>query len=264
MCAAGVMALFMAPSLAESSLAAVVAAYGGMVDPSRRPDGGVVWARMSQPLADGSYMTDLCSSSDELRGTGLHRWMWAVERFASYQKKPDVYAQNSCFMHPDVFGRLYAEIDAVVPSLRHCLAPEASSAWDESTYEERRAELDKHAEKVYEWIDGPVQLQYDRLDVRRFGVSLICALAEWQAGAGVSFEATMHHRAAQCFKYHGNEQHSFFGAGVSLDEFQRAVRVFVLSEPEPGWPRVVRARRVGGGVSVAVAVAEGARQQGGA
>ena len=257
------MALFMSPSLADSALAAVVAGYGGMVDPSRRPDDGVVWVRMSRPLADGTYMTDLCSSSAELRGTGLHRWMWAVERFASYQRKPDVVTQNRWFMNPELFRRLYAEIDEIVPSLRHCLGPEASPTWTTSTYSERRVELDMHAQKVYEWIDRPDQWRYEWSDGRRTctGGSTICALAEWQAGGGVSFEAVMHHRAARCFKYHGNEQHDFVGAGVSLGEFQRAVRWLGLQEWEPGFDRVVRARTDGGGSSVAVAVSEGVESQ---
>ena len=248
------MSVFMAPSTADSALAAVVASYGAIwwrPGPSRAEeflpvdhglvDHSLVWTRMSRPLADGTYMTDLCSSSVEVRATGLHRWMWAVERFASYQRKPDVVAQNRLFMNVTMFEDLYAEIDAIVPTLRLCLCPEMSAGWGTVTYRERRAELDVHARKLYEWIELP-------------GGSVICSLAEWQAAAGASFEATMHHRAAWCFKFHGNEQHDVGGSGVSLEDFQRAVRWLGMPEwdtniiREEG-QRVVRARTGGGSVS---------------
>ena len=49
-------------------------------------------------------------------------------------------------------------------------------------------------------------------------------LMHWQASAGVSFVAATHHRAAQCFRYHGNAKHGEGLKEVSLTEFQLAIK----------------------------------------
>ena len=73
-------------------------------------------------------------------------------------------------------------------------------------------ELDRHAKVLFEWLGT---------DQR----SRIRMLAQWQAAGGLSFNACVYHRSAQCFKYHGNSKHDGGETGVSLTEFQRAVRV---------------------------------------
>jgi hypothetical protein len=51
-------------------------------------------------------------------------------------------------------------------------------------------------------------------------------MVQWQSSSGLSFVSGTHHRAMQCFKYHGNEKHNEGqkGKGVSLVEFQNGIK----------------------------------------
>ena len=73
------------------------------------------------------------------------------------------------------------------------------------------AELDKHG-----------KILYDGLDTAQ--VSRVRMLAHWHSAAGMSFVAAVHHRAAQCFRYHGNKMHGDGVIEVSLTEFQEAIK----------------------------------------
>ena len=87
-----------------------------------------------------------------------------------------------------------------------------SNAQQVSTGSAKKGEdLDKHGKILWDW------LEVDRK-------SRIRMLMMWQAGSGVSFVATCHHRVAQCFKYHGNSKGDIQGLGVSLQEWQAAIK----------------------------------------
>ena len=55
-------------------------------------------------------------------------------------------------------------------------------------------QLDTHGKILYEWLDTSK-------------VSRVRMLLTWQSAAGLSYVASVHHRAAQCFRYQGNKMH---------------------------------------------------------
>ena len=55
--------------------------------------------------------------------------------------------------------------------------------------------------------------------------SRIRMLLHWQNAAGLPFVASVHHRAVQCFKYHGNVKHENNDATVGLASFQEAIKI---------------------------------------
>ena len=73
-------------------------------------------------------------------------------------------------------------------------------------------ELDRHAAVLYDWLDT-------------LKVSRIRMLLHWQSSGGLSFVASVHHRASQCFRYHGgataDDQPN---SAVSLSDFQAAIK----------------------------------------
>ena len=49
-------------------------------------------------------------------------------------------------------------------------------------------------------------------------------LMNWQAAGWLSYVASVHHRATQCFVSYGNHLHDGDCDQVSLEEFQKAVK----------------------------------------
>ena len=183
---------------------------------------------MQEPLKSGAlWMSEMCSKDPERRGVGINRFIHAMKTFCEYQKDPGVMEANSKVLNTTMCQELYTEIELILPSLQYCLAPKKqyekrgaaalrASGMDAAVLAERKseAELDMHAQKVYEWLD-------------KSKLSRVRMMAHWQSCGGLAFVAQCHHRAATCFRYHGN---SFHGAGpsqqeVSLQEFQAAVKV---------------------------------------
>ena len=73
-------------------------------------------------------------------------------------------------------------------------------------------ELDKYAEQLYNWL-------------AREQVSRIRMLMHWQGAGGLPFVASVHQRASVCFKYHGNSKHHEEHKGITLSEWQSAIKV---------------------------------------
>ena len=132
-------------------------------------------------------------------------------------------------MKPELFQELYDELTDIKPSLEYCLAPkkafeksgasslragvafEAADGMAAGTAKEP-AELDRHARKLYEWV---TQSQ-----------SRIRMLMTWQSAGGLSYVASVHQRAVQCFMEYGNVKHEAAAAkSVSMEDFQRCIRV---------------------------------------
>ena len=187
-----------------------------------------VWTEMQEPLKSGAvWMSEMCSKEPERRGVGINRFIHAMKTFCEYHNDPSVQAANKAVLNAAMYEELYREIQMILPSLRYCLAPKKqyqkkgaaalrSSGMDEKVLAERKTEpeLNQHAKKLYEWLDKNT-------------LSRVRMMAHWQSCGGMAFVAQCHHRAATCFRYHGN---SFHGAGpsqqeVSLAEFQAAVRL---------------------------------------
>ena len=126
-------------------------------------------------------------------------------------------------------SEIYAEIEQYKPSLEYCLAPK--KAFEKQGASSLRAgvssadagaapeapkksdeELDKHARTLYEWVSG----EKSRLRM----------LMNWQCAGGLSYVAAVHQRGVQCFVGYGNSKHDGAASkGVTLEEFQRSVRV---------------------------------------
>ena len=223
--------MFLAPSVADCALASVVATCGGLSNPwPPRCHDDHVWRCMNRStdmwsaMTPGTLfhipqrMTPLCSPCAPERGRGLDRWICAMERFCLYQLREEVMWQNRILLAADTCCALYAEIDRILPSLQYCRVGDTARMPGDSSpvvSGKTRADLDRHAALLYEWLDGPSQWQIGNWDPAAQGrqMSTVRAVAEWQCAGGVSFDAVMNHRAARCFKYHGNS-----------GEFQVAVR----------------------------------------
>ena len=167
------------------------------------------------------YMTELCSKEDERRGIGVNRWLKTDLDFCLSQQDEKVKKQNQVLLDPQKFKELYEEIDRIKLSLEYCLAPkkqaETSGAASRSCgiqateVSKDPAELDKHAKILYEWLDTTK-------------VSRVRMMQNWQSAAGMSFVAAVHHRVAQCFRYHGYGMHGEGGSEVSSADFQEAIK----------------------------------------
>ena len=187
-----------------------------------------VWTEMQEPLKSGAvWMSEMCSKEPERRGVGINRFIHAMKTFCEYQKDPSVLAANKAVLNPKMYEEFYKEIESILPSLQYCLAPKKqfekkgaaalrASGMEAAVLAEKKSgsDLDQHAKKLYEWLD-------------KSKPSRVRMMAHWQSCGGLSFVAQCHHRAATCFRYHGN---SFHGAGpsqeeVSLQEFQAAVKL---------------------------------------
>ena len=187
-----------------------------------------VWTEMQEPLKSGAvWMSEMCSKEPERRGVGINRFIHAMKTFCEYQKDPSVQAANKAVMNSKMYEEFYKEIESILPSLQYCLAPKKlsekkgaaalrASGMDAAVQADGKTEpdLDQHAKKVYDGLDKST-------------LSRVRMMAHWQSCGGLAFVAQCHHRAATCFRYHGN---SFHGAGptqqeVSLQEFQAAVKL---------------------------------------
>ena len=185
----------------------------------------LVWKHFNQPLKSGGpYMTEFCSKEAERRGIGANRWLHAVMLFCQYQMEDGIKKQNEGLLIEEKCAELYAEIERILPSLEYCLAPKkvkeqcGASSLRSSGVEQKGAEvskdevlLDKHSKTLYEWLDVTQ-------------VSRVRMLMQWHSAAGLSYVAAVHHRAAQCFRYHGNKMHGEGAVEVSLIEFQECIK----------------------------------------
>ena len=168
-----------------------------------------VWKAVCEPLKSGAvWMTECASKEAERRGIGINRFLHAAKVFCEYQLGVSVKKQNEAVLKENMYKDLYLEIDKILPSLQYCLAPKKAfekkgssvlraSAVDNAvaTVSKSEPDLDKHAKTVYDWLDKDKP-------------SRIRMLQTWQSAAGMSFVAGVHHRALQCFRYHGNSQHT--------------------------------------------------------
>jgi hypothetical protein len=183
-----------------------------------------VWDQLRKPLKTGAmYATEFASKEPERRGVAINRWMHAVLSFVEYQKTKSVQDHNKFIMREELFNELYTEIDTILPPLQYCLAPKKvsvksgaaslrSNAVTVSTGEVKdQALLDKHGKVLWDWLDVSQR-------------SRIRMLMMWQAASGLSFVATCHHRAAQCFRYHGNSADGL-PVPVTLEEFQAGIKL---------------------------------------
>ena len=182
-----------------------------------------VWRQFNTPLKSGAkYMTELCSKEAERRGVGINRFVACVLEFIKYQEKENTKKQNKFLLQEEMYTQLYSEIDKIKGPLEYVLAPQkerqtSGAASLRAVSAQTRAgkgvvrdakRLKEDAAKVYAWLDKSTR-------------SYIRMVMHWQGASGVSFVGSTHHRAAQCWRYQGNQCGD--GGGVSVTEFQDAV-----------------------------------------
>ncbi len=186
-----------------------------------------VWKHMSTELKSGAmWMTEYAAIDPERRGTATNRWLQVQIAFCQQQKSVPQRQKNAFLMLPDKLACLYDEIDRILPSLEYCLAPKKSSpksgssalrsgvAVSETSSSAARdpPELDRHAKIAYDWLDFKT-------------ASYIRMVQAWHAGGGLSFVASVHRRATQCFLYYGNSLHQAASQKyITLSEFQECIR----------------------------------------
>ena len=209
----------------ETMPAQMLNVYGAATFPQLKDE--EVWKHLNAPQKTGAvYMTEYCSKEDDRRGIANNRWQHSQLLFCKYQQDATVKEQNRFVLSPVVFKELYEEIDRILPSLEYCLAPKKTfekkdgaaslrtagvSSMDVSQPAKDPAELDRHGAALYEWVkkDNP---------------SRIRMLQNFQACGGLSFVASVHHRATRCFMYRGNAVHTPDAPEVSLTEFQQCIK----------------------------------------
>ncbi len=171
------------------------------------------------------WMTEYCANDPERRGTAANRWLQVQIAFCKYQQAAEARKQNDFLMLPDKLKCLYDEIDRILPSLEYCLAPKKSSpksgssalrggvaVSETSSSAKDPSELDRHAKILYDWLDIKA-------------ASYIRMVQAWHAGGGLSFVASVHHRATQCFLYYGNSLHQTASQNyITLSDFQECIR----------------------------------------
>ena len=182
-----------------------------------------VWKHFNQPLKSGAkYMTEMCSKETERRGVGINRFVACVLEWIKYQLKDTTKKQNEILLKESMYKHLYIEIESIKEPLEYVLAPQkerqtsgAASLRSVSAQVRRGAgmvrepkKLQEDAAKVYSWLDKSTR-------------SYVRMVMLWQGANGVSFVGSTHHRAAQCFRYQGNQCSK--GGEVSLSEVQDAV-----------------------------------------
>ena len=137
------------------------------------------------------------------------------------QRRAQRKAENEYILKADLVTELCKEIDMIYEHLDYCLAPKkvserkgasavrSSSRATPADDVKPRAELEKHAKVLWEWLDTGK-------------VSRVRMLMNYQCGGGQPYVAAMYHRGTQCFKYYGNLSHSS-SCAVTLEEFQAAI-----------------------------------------
>ena len=186
-----------------------------------------VWKHMSTEQKSGAmWMTEYAATDPERRGTATNRWLQVQIAFCKQQQSVSQRQKNAFLMLPDKLACLYDEIDRILPSLEYCLAPKKSSpksgssalrsgvAVSETSSSAARdpPELDRHAKILYDWLDIKT-------------ASYIRMVQAWHAGGGLSFVASVHHRATQCFLYYGNSLHQTASRKyITLSDFQECIR----------------------------------------
>ena len=181
-----------------------------------------LWEHFCKPLKSGAcWMTELCDQTAERRGIGLNRWLLAVKEYCDMQRRAQRRTENEYIMKAELVADLYKEIDWIYAALEYCLAPKkvserkgasavrSSSRVTPADESKPKAELEKHAKVLWEWLDTGK-------------VSRVRMLMNYQCGGGQPYVAAMYHRGTQCFKYYGNLSHSS-SCAVTLEEFQAAI-----------------------------------------
>ena len=169
-----------------------------------------VWLGMCEPLKSGAkYMTEYASLDPSRRGVGINRWLQPMIEYCKYQQSDVVRKQNAYIMNEKVYKELYEEIDRILPAMEYCLAPKkayektggsmlrsASQASSSRSITSKSLEdLDSYALQLFEWLDVTKP-------------SRIRMMIQWQGAGGLPYVCSAHHRATQCFKYHGNTTHN--------------------------------------------------------
>ena len=184
-----------------------------------------VWGALNQTWKSGAVsMTELTSWTLDRRGVGVHRWLHAMKLFCEYQKVPHIRTQNEALLRPGMVTGVYDEIELILPALQYCFAPKNQRENTGANPLRSRGLSDapgevslltqpllrQHAATLYEWLDTS-------------SLSPLRMLFTWQSAAGLSHVASVHHRAVQCFRYHGNTMHTPTTEPVTLTEFQDAI-----------------------------------------
>jgi hypothetical protein len=214
----------------ETLPAQLLNVYGTSVFPTLKDDD--VWKHFNEPQKTGAiFMTEYCSVEVERRGIAVNRWLHAQMLFCKYQEQPSVKNQNQFVLNVSIFTELYEEIARILPSLEICLAPRKEfekkagaaslrsggvSGLVSKASSPAPALLDQHAKILWDWIDKESQ-------------SRIRMLQNFQAAGGISFVASVHHRATRCFRYVGNSIHTPDSPEVTLSTFQECIKSRHLS-----------------------------------
>ena len=182
-----------------------------------------VWEEMSKPLKTGAkYMTELCSDNVERRGVGINRFEQTLVEFLKYQMSEVVKKQNELILRPEVFTKVYQEIEVVHDAAVYCLASKktvektgaaglrVSASQVESPNQKTSEELKKYSDILFRWLTLPT--------------SRLRMLMQWQGAGGLPYVAYCHLLGVQCFMQFGNKYHEHIpGNSISHEEFQNCI-----------------------------------------
>ena len=98
-----------------------------------------VWSQVVKPLKTGAlWMTEMASTEEERRGTGLNRWLLALVSFCDFQLEETTVAMNKFLMKPEVLAMVTTEINEILPALKFILAPKKQFKKDGAAVLRRR------------------------------------------------------------------------------------------------------------------------------
>ena len=77
-----------------------------------------LWSHLQKPQRSGAaYMTELVDPGDERRGIGINRWLGALVEYCQYQRMEQTKKENEKVLKPELYTKVYEEIDKVLGSL---------------------------------------------------------------------------------------------------------------------------------------------------
>ena len=185
-----------------------------------------VWDCMKQPLKSGGlYMTEYASAAEERRGIAINRWLKSVLDYLEYQLSEKGMKTNAFVMKEAVYKEFYDEINKILPSVRYCLAPKKVSQKSGAASlrsavvvsapvsDKDEVKLVEHGAILYDWLNNNA-------------ASRVRMMLQYQACGGLPYVAQCHHRASQCFRYHGaTDHHNGTRQEISLPEWQSCIKI---------------------------------------
>ena len=151
-------------------------------------------------------MTEYAAEDPERRCVAVNRWLPPIVAYCRYKKSSEAAEQNKYIMNEKVAREMYEEIEHASPAFEYCLVPrkirEKSGASMPRSSSEESTDAAEYAARDLELLDKCARELYDWMDAEKTPRARM--MLKWQVAGGLSYVASVHHRATRCFRYEGN------------------------------------------------------------